>query len=437
MQPRSRIGILFVNVPAPSCYLRLLGIWQMYITSCNIHFFAFRQFSLDRRAVLPVLFEGIDGSAFCRCTIIYRIDSHQFQVAQWCSQQHILTTFWEVGLCGSTCSLTLSFRVIVRNACHYSAIPFWLIGSQIGVEVCHYFICRRIFIIRLCLVWRNPYVIWVKYALGRLQIPQPTGTGTRTTCQLSSPLGFTIYIEWSITIAIRIYCLGLFIHYAILTIFLIEFFTPSKLQHIGCTIFFPFGLENIASIEVNGIVALKRVGDIDDIISCFCSRGNFRWICNKDKRFIGCSWYCLFKSISIPIVIVNQWAPPCSRQFKSVISIITNTTFYNLIFPINQRIGERKDNRVDIKLDGLTVRHVLQGNLLGSSSLSTLFCQEEWDSNIGTCRSRTGCRQVFVAIGILHLYIVWVTAVEIPQIVSICYRCLSIGYRFHSGTIVY
>ena len=132
-----------------------------------------------------------------------------------------------------------------------------------------------------------------------------------------------------------------------------------------------------------------------------------------------------------------QWAPPCSRQFKSVISIITNTTFYNLIFPINQRIGERKDNRVDIKFDGFTVRHVLQGNMPGSCSLSTLFRQEEWDSIIRTCWCRTGYRQVFVAIGIPNLYIVGIAAVEIPQIVSLCHRWLSIGYRFHSGTIVY
>ena len=103
-------------------------------------------------------------------------------------------------------------------------------------------------------------MVGVEHTLGRLQIPQPTGTGARTACQLSSPLRFTIDIEGSITIAIRIDSLSRRLRYTIQTIFLIKAFTSSELKPVGLAHLIRHTKE-VSAIQVN--IILYIIGDKD------------------------------------------------------------------------------------------------------------------------------------------------------------------------------
>ena len=139
-------------------------------------------------------------------------------------------------------------------------------------------------------------------------------------------------------------------------------------------------------------------------------------------------------------MIVYQWALPCCGQSESLSIHIRNSSFNNVVGPVNQRIGKRKNNGVGGKRDGLTIRQVLEGNLSKRSILSTLISQDKCDGSIGMCWCRAGCRQEFVATDIFNLYVVGVIAVEIPQIFSICHIFCSIdsivGLCNHRATIV-
>ena len=155
-------------------------------------------------------------------------------------------------------------------------------------------------------------MVRVKHAFRRFQIPQPTSTGAGTAGQLFLPAFITIYIKSTVTIAIGVNRLTSCTHHTVGTVFLIKGCTSTELHHIGRTYPLSRVVQEVATIQVDGVVCLQRIGDVDYIVRRnLCSTGDFcRSRRNKYKRLIGSACCRLCKGIGIPIMIVHQGATP-------------------------------------------------------------------------------------------------------------------------------
>ena len=114
-------------------------------------------------------------------------------------------------------------------------------------------------------------------------------------------------------------------------------------------------------------------------------------------------------------MIIYQRTLPSIGKFKALGIIIRNTSFYNRSFSINQRIRDWEDNGIDAERNSFTISQVFQGyRLMRGICTIDLRSQDESHSSIRTSWDRTGCGQVFVAVGIPDLNVVRIIAVEIP-----------------------